>query len=315
MSVNTVFMLSCQGSQSYQMAKQLYDAHPVFRQWMDQLGELAFKLAGVRVVEAIYSGRKADLFDQTSLTHPAIFMVEYALAQVLLHEGIRPDLTLGASLGSFAAATLAGHLTPENALAAVLEQAASFDASCEPGGMIAIIADPVLFEENFLKLHSEMVGVNFATHFAVAAPNAALDKIEIELKQRNITFQRLAVAYAYHSHWVDMAQEQFAWFMQNLPRSKGSIPVVCCAQAKTLDTLPADFFWRVVRQQINFRDAIAHLEQQGPHRYIDLGPSGTLATFVKYGLAKESSSTSHALLTPYGQDQKCLAALLAACAT
>jgi hypothetical protein len=76
--------------------------------------------------------------------------------------------------------------------------------------------------------------------------------------------------------------------------------------------LPGDFFWRIVRQPIRFRDTIALLERRGACRYIDVGPGGTLATFVKYGLPAGSRSTTHPILTPFGQDQKNLAALFTA---
>lgn len=309
MTDKTVFMFSGQGSQYYQMGKQLFDADPVFRSAMTRLDDLAFKIAGRRVVDAVYASPKADVFDAIGYTHPAIYMVEYALAQSLIARGILPDLTLGSSLGSFAAAAVAGHIAPEDALAAVLEQAASFDTSCPRGGMIAILADPSLYEEDFLRRHSTLAGVNFSTHFAVAAAHADLDPIEAFLRQRGITYQRLAVSFAFHSDRVDLAEEQFGWFMKSIPLTKGNLPLVCCERGAALTQLPDDYFWRVVRQPIRFREAIASLEKQGTYRYIDVGPSGTLATFVKYALPDDSASTAHPTLTPYGQDLNNLARL------
>jgi hypothetical protein len=67
----------------------------------------------------------------------------------------------------------------------------------------------------------------------------------------------------------------------------------------------------VVRNPIRFQEAMRCLEQQGTYRYIDVGPAGTLANFVKYGLTNSSRSTAHAILTPYGRDQKNFEALLA----
>lgn len=305
-------MFSGQGSQFYQMGKQLFDQNPVFRRSMLELDELALRISGRHIIDAMYSSPKSAVFDRTVLTHPAIFMVEYSLAQCLIAAGVRPDLTLGSSLGSFAAAAVGGYLTPADALAGVLEQAESFEASCERGAMIAILADPALYQEDFLCLHSEMAGINFSTHFAVSAAQSDLAGIEAALKQRGITHQRLAVSYAYHSRWIDNAQEQFEWFMRTVPLTPGTLPLVCCEQGRTLTALAPDFFWRVVRRPIRFREALAHLEQGGSCRYIDVGPSGTLATFVKYALAPSSASSAHPILTPYGQDQKNLAALVAA---
>jgi acyl transferase domain-containing protein len=310
-AAKTVFMFSGQGSQYFQMGKQLFDTNSVFRDEMLRLDEMARRICGRRVVDAIYASAKSEVFDRTLLTHPAIFMVEHSLAKCLVHEGVKPDLVLGASLGSFAAATVAGCMDVEHAMAAVIEQALAFEAACPPGAMVAVMADPSLHHESFLHERSELAGVNFHSHFAVSAPAAELGAIEAVLKQRGLMHQRLAVSYAFHSRWIDAARERFSSFMRTVPVSRASVPIVCCERAGTLTGLPDDFFWRVVRHPIRFRDAIAHLERQGPHRYIDVGPSGTLATFVKYGLPKESPSTAHPVLTPYGQDQKNLAALRA----
>jgi bacillaene synthase trans-acting acyltransferase len=311
MSAKTVFMFAGQGSQYHQMGKQLFELNVVFREWMIRLDNLAQKISGRRVIDAIYSSSKSEVFDRTLFTHPAIFMLEYSLAQCLIHEGVKPDLMLGASLGSFAAATVGGYIEVEDAMAAVIEQAAAFEASCERGGMVAVLADPSLYNEDFLHERSEMAGVNFSSHFAVSATQTALDAIESALKLRGLIHQRLAVSFAFHSRWIESARERFTSFMRSLSLGKGALPLVCCEQAATLMDLPHDFFWRVVRRPIRFQEAVAYLEQQGRHRYIDVGPSGTLATFVKYGLPKGSESTAHAILTPYGQDQKTLAALLA----
>jgi bacillaene synthase trans-acting acyltransferase len=311
MPAKTVFMFSGQGSQYYQMGKQLFDADPVFRGWMQRLDALACRLAGRSIIEAVYGGARSAVFDTVGETHPAIFMVEYALAQCLIARGVEPAMTLGSSLGSFAAAAVAGFIAPEDALAAVLEQAAAFEASCERGGMIAIVAAPSLYEEDFLRRHSTLAGVNFSTHFAVAAAHAALEPIEAALRQRAISYQRLAVRYAFHSARIDLAEEQFAWFMKTIATAKGRLPLLCCARGAALDRLPEDYFWQVVRQPIRFREAIAALEAQGPQRYIDLGPSGTLATFVKYALPEQSASSAHPTLTPYGQDVNRLARLAA----
>ena len=265
-------------------------------------------------VDARYAGSKADAFDRTLLTHPAIFMTEYALALRLIDAGIEPDITLGASLGSFAAAAVAGCMSEEDAMAAVIEQAKSFEDSCERGGIIAILAEPALYEgEPFLHAHSEMAGVNFDKHFAVAAGQLDLDAIEAELKRRGIAHQRLAVSFAFHSRWIDNAQAQFCAFMHSVPLKPATRPLVCCDRAAALgSTLPDDFFWSVVRRPIRFRDTIAGLERQDSYRYIDVGPSGTLATFVKYALPDGSASTAQAVLTPYGHDRRNLDALLAA---
>ena len=52
-----------------------------------------------------------------------MFVIEYALAQLLLSWGIRPQAMLGYSLGEYVAACLAGVLSLEDALTLVASRA------------------------------------------------------------------------------------------------------------------------------------------------------------------------------------------------
>ena len=310
----TVFMFSGQGSQYFHMGRELYDCDATFREWMIRLDGIAQELSGRSVIEIIYSDArgKGDIFDRTLLTHPAIFMVEISLAQSLIHSGVRPDMVLGASLGSFAAAAVAGFISVEDALTAVMRQAIALEECCEPGGMIAVLADPTLFAEDFLSGRSELAAVNFSSHFVVSARRSELAEIEAALMKRDIGYQRLPVSIPFHSQWMEGAKARFESFMRSIRLKRGRLPLACCDQSTILSDLSDDYFWNVVRRQIRFRETIERLEKDGARRYIDLGPSGTLATFLKYVAPATTRSTAHAILTPYGSDRKNLAALLAA---
>jgi hypothetical protein len=62
--------------------------------------------------------------------------------------------------------------------------------------------------------------------------------------------------------------------------------------------------WNTVRRPIEFERTIAELEQRAPRHYIDVGPAGTLATFLKYGLPPSSASMSYPILSPFGSELK-----------
>jgi bacillaene synthase trans-acting acyltransferase len=178
--------------------------------------------------------------------------------------------------------------------------------------MIAVLADPALFAEDFLSGRSELAAVNFSSHFVVSARRAELAEIEAALMKRDIGYQRLPVSIPFHSQWMEVAKARFESFMRSIRLKRGRLPLACCDQSAILSDLSDDYFWNVVRRQIRFRETIERLEREGARRYIDLGPSGTLATFLKYVAPATTKSTAHAILTPYGFDRKNLAALLAA---
>jgi acyl transferase domain-containing protein len=273
---------------------------------MRRLDEIAREWSGVSVVDTLYADAhgRGDPFDRTLLTHPAIFMVEYALAQCLIEAGVVPDLVLGVSLGSFAAASVAGFIDVDQAMTAVMRQALALEACCKPGGMTAVFAEPALFAEPFLSDRSELAAVNFASHFVVSAPQEEMASIEAGLQRRGVDRQRLPVSLPFHSQWIDGARPEFDPFMRSIRRAPGRLPLVCCDRADVLFEVSADYFWDVVRHPIRFHDTVMRLERERPRRYVDVGPSGTLATFMKYGMPSGTRSTVHAILTPYGADRR-----------
>lgn len=310
----TVFVFSGQGSHYYRMGQPLFDSDPLFRDHMIRLDTLAHSISGAHVLDAVFAGNMSDNFNDILLTHPAIFMIEYALALRLIASGVVPDAVLGVSLGTFAAAAIAACMDEESAMRAVIAQATAFQNNCNPGGMLAILNTPSLHaSEHFLAHHSELAAVHFDKHFVVAAPALELDAIEVELKHRGIAHQRLAVSFAFHSHWIDDARAAFLNAIHDLILLPAKVPLVCCERAGTIITaMTHEDLWGIARKPIRFLDTVSQLDGEGPCRYIDVGPSGTMATFLKYALPAGSASTAHAVLTPYGQDMRNLTALLAA---
>jgi bacillaene synthase trans-acting acyltransferase len=313
--IANIFMFSGQGSHHFQMGQSIYAASHIFRDHMQRMDSQVRELTGQSVIQVLYApGNKVGLsFDRTLLTHPAIFMVEFALAQTLLHEGVVPHAVLGGSLGSFAAAAIAGFIHPEEALAAVVHQALMLETHCEPGGMIAVLADRALYDDHFLSGTSDLAAVNFASHFVVATQRHRLPRIEAELSRRNVSWQRLPVGFAFHSKWIDSAQAPFAAGMRSMRLAKNSVPLMCCDHMAMLTELSADYFWNVIRRPIRFLDAIGYLERAGgSNRYIDLGPAGTFATFLKHSRPATSDARIHSVLSPYGRDLPRLSSLLLA---
>lgn len=310
-----VFMFSGQGSHYYQMGRELYERHASFRRRLMALDAAAQDLADMSVVALLYDDRrkKTDTFDHTPHTHPAIFLVEVALAQALMEEGISPDYALGASLGVFAAAVTARCLDVETALVAVMRQARLLHERCQPGAMIAILERPEFYNtQGYLRENCAIASFNFPSHFVVATPRERLAGIESNLRNGNIGFQTLPVARAFHSRWIDAARLPYLEYLRGLSLRQAVCPLVSCVGASVGATLERDSFWNAVRAPIRFQQTIEYLEHRQPLHYVDVGPSGTLATFVKYNLSsRPTGSAVFSILTPFGQDLRNLQSLKA----
>ena len=302
-----VFMFSGQGSQYYQMGGGLYEEDPTFREWMHELDATAHLIGGRSILTHLYNEnrKKSDFFDQTLYTHPAIFMAEYALSEVLLNGGIKPDYVMGTSIGEFASAAIAGVNTFEESLIALIKQAEVLEDHCEKGGMLAILDDPNLYHETPLLFeNSELVSINFSSHFIVSSRIQNLHRIEGYLKEKHISYQALPVTKAFHSSFIDPAEGVYKDFLKQRSYGPPKIPFVSCTYATLLTEIKNGYFWDVVRKPIQFQKALLELERNKDCIYLDLGPSGTLANFVKYNLAKDSKSKSLAVMSPFGQDLK-----------
>jgi acyl transferase domain-containing protein len=294
-------MFSGQGSQSYHMGGELFANDATFRKCILSLDVICRDVLKRSVVERIYdeSKRAGDRFDDGVITHPAIFMVEMATTEVLMERGVNPDAVIGVSLGSFAAAVVAGCMTVEQAMQAVLRQAAVIEEHCPPGGMLAVLGDVERHRQELLGEQYEVVSADMSSHFVVAAPHDVLERLEGRLMRKSIPVQRLPVRRAYHSKWIDAARAPLLSSLQSLSTRVPTIPFACCASSDLLAQLPADYFWAVVRAPIRFAGAIASLERTGSFRYVDAGPLGSLAGLLSYVLPPESRSVARTVLSPF----------------
>jgi bacillaene synthase trans-acting acyltransferase len=279
---------------------------------MLHLNEIIYQNTGLSIIDEIYNGEKGniDKFDQLIYTHPAIFMVEYSLARGLIESGVEPDYVLGASLGEFTAAAVAGVISLEAALEFLLKQAELVGNNCRAGSMIAIIHNPELYHQSpVIALHSELAAVNYHSHFVISGDSEKLLNIENYLKTNNILWQTLPVRYGFHSSNIDPIASEYRNFLQNFRYKKPDIPIISCLLSGRTTEISAAYFWKVVREPVRFQQTNIELEKDGCFDYIDVGPSGTMANFTKQNLSKDSRSRCYSIMTPFHQDLKNLTAI------
>ncbi len=313
MNKSLVFLFSGQGSHYYHMGSELFKNLPVFKKCILDLDSIAKGVIGESIISRIYdvNKKRGSGFDRTLYSHPAIFMVEYSLAHTLIEAGVIPEYVLGTSLGEFTAAVVSGVLSAEEALRLIIKQAEYLECYCETGGMIAILHNPVLYYETpFIFKKSELVSINYDEHFVISSSKANLSEIKEYLDKNNVSHHVLDVSYAFHSEGINKAGKYYTEFLKEKRFNRTHIPYMSCVYGDFTDMIPKDFFWQVVRKPILFQKAIDKMEESGAKAYVDVGPGGTLAGFVKRYIGKGAMSEVYPTMTPFPTEMKNLNVIL-----
>lgn len=314
---NTVFLLGGQGSQYFGMASSLYQENAVFRRTMDHLDAVCSSRYGRSVTGYLYAPERGltDPCDDLALSNAAIFMIEYSLSELLRSMDIRPDVLVGSSLGEFSAMAIAGYVPAEAALGFVVDMAHLLEGSLRPGGMLAVLGDPRLYEElPALHQHTEMASVNHDGHFVLSGEAAGLRVATDTLKDRGLITVTLPVRYAFHSSALDGVRDRVTEAAATLafdatPTADAPRPLlVSSTTADVVKGWHAEDCWHTLRRPIAFTSALAAVPEAGDALFVDLTPSSTLAAIMKNS---HPGLRTYPIVTPFGTEPARLASLRA----
>ncbi|HZD93147.1 MAG TPA: type I polyketide synthase, partial [Candidatus Sulfotelmatobacter sp.] len=208
-----VFLFPGQGAQQVNMGRGLYENEPTFAAQVDECAEVLRPLLGLDLRELLYpqAGHEEDASRQlkeTFITQPALFVVEYALAQLWMQWGVAPKAMIGHSLGEYVAACLAGVFSRNDTLR-VLSARARMMQDLPAGAMLAVR----LPEAEVIPLLGEKLSIaalNSPGMTVVSGPFDAIDALTAMLEQKKVMCRRLATSHAFHSAMLDPMLPGFA---------------------------------------------------------------------------------------------------------
>ena len=288
-----VFLFTGQGSQYIGMSEQLYAGSPVFREIIDRCDQLLGADAQGRTLKSVLWTRGADSpINETAWTQPALFALEYGVAQVWRSWGVEPAAVLGHSVGEYAAACVAGVFTLEEGLRLIAARgrlmqacgsgrmAAVFTSAPDAAAAVAAVADRVA-----------VAAINAPNSIVISGESATVDAILQEFAKRDIRSQPLAVSIAAHSPLLDpildAMQELAAGVVMHAPR----IPVAWnLTGGKPLPrgAAPDASYWRRhMREPVRFADGVTELYAQGMRTFLEVGPHPTLIALAQLSLPED----------------------------
>lgn len=283
MSAGPVVLYAGQGCQHARMTAGLFEVDPVFRATLFCADARVRRRTGRDLIDALF-GPGDDWLGDLAITHPAIFSVQWAATEALAARGIRPSAVLGASLGEYVALCAAGIYRFEDMLDLVCDQAQLLLEARLSGGMLTVLADAALLEtEPALFAGCALASVNFPGHFVVAGTEAAIAACAARLAARNVATHLLPVPVGFHSAGIAPLADAFRARAARLERYPARISCISAARPGNVERADAgaEHLWSVARDTVRFSEAFRKLGDVAA--IIDASPSGTLATFVKYG--------------------------------
>ena len=282
-----VFMFPGQGSQYVNMGQNFYADEPIFRAIVDRCAELLLPLLGRDLREILYPA-PGDLataeiaLKQTLFTQPALFVTEYALAQLWRSWGVEPKATIGHSIGEFVSACLADVFSLPDALKLVAARGKlMWDA---PGGSMLSVLLPAAQMEQRLTGTLAIAAINSPTLCVVAGETDQIELLKIQLTNEQIACRELYTSHAFHSPMMDGIIAPFAEIVRQVQLAPPQIPFVSTVTGTWItDEQATDpLYWAThLRQTVQFADGIATLWQQPERVLLEVGPRTTTATLAR----------------------------------
>lgn len=307
-------MFPGQGAQYYHMGKELYQYHPRFKLWMDYCNEIVHPLIQTSLIDVIYKEQvnKYEPFDQILYTNPALLSIEYSLARLLMEMNIQPNYVLGYSLGEITAAIISNAISLEEGLRLVIDVAKIVETQTRPACLLAII-ESIKFMTRFPDMFQNcwITGKNCQKNFVVGGLNVDIRRLQKALEKKKIISQELPVKYGFHTELMDPIREKIKLLIQRINLDTNRIPIISSLETEEIQEVSEAYVWEVFRYPVDFEKTIRLMLQKKDYIFIDVGPSGSLATFVKYLLPRDSESLHLEMMNQFGQNINSMKKLMA----
>ncbi|MDI3384129.1 amino acid adenylation domain-containing protein [Xenophilus aerolatus] len=277
-----VFLFPGQGAQYAGMGRTLYVHDEAVQAALDECFAAFAPLLPYDLREAMFSDDDAALLP-TSVTQPATFALEYALARRALVAGIAPQALVGHSIGEFAAAVVAGVMSLPDAALLVARRGEWMQAL--PAGRMLSVRCAAERLAPYLDNSLALAADNAPNACVAAGPAEDIEALQARLEADGIASRALQTSHAFHSQMMEPAVAPFEALVCGIALSAPRIAIYSTSTGARLSDAQATdpAYWaRHLRETVRFspalRAALADLPQP---LLLELGPRNTLSTLAR----------------------------------
>ncbi|MET0251096.1 MAG: type I polyketide synthase, partial [Novosphingobium sp.] len=281
------FLFCGAGPQHVDMARDLHDAEPAFRGFVDEALATLARVGGPEVRRWLFPceadrAEAAAMLERPSVALPALFAIQTSLARLWMGLGIKPSAMIGHSSGEYAAAYLAGVVD----LAAGLKIVTARGRLFETLGRGAMLSVPLGEGELLALLPPELsiATINAPRLCVVSGEAAAIGRFQALLAEREIEAQLVRIAVAAHSPMLDPILPEFRRLMQGIELRAPTVPFASNRTGdwvKDAEATDPEYWVRHLRETVRFTDGMKRLFEDPARVLLEVGPGRSMASLVR----------------------------------
>ncbi|MDV3347374.1 SDR family NAD(P)-dependent oxidoreductase [Leptothoe sp. LEGE 181152] len=287
-----------QGAQSVNMARELYETQPTFKQSLDQCSEILNAYLERPLLNVLYpdqgnipdNAQDNDLLNQTAYTQPALFAIEYALYQLWQSWGIKPSVVMGHSIGEIVAACVADVFSLEDGLKLTAMRGQLMQQLPSGGAMVSVMASPEQVNKLMVE-HVTIAAINGPESTVISGEESAVLAIAHQLETQGIKTKQLQVSHAFHSPLMAPMLTEFEQVARQISYSLPKLKLISnvTGQVVTDDVATPEYWCDHVLVPVNFVAGMERLRQEEIDIFLECGPRPILLGMARQCLSDDSA--------------------------